>query len=154
MFLYRFVRRRRRPQILVHSITIEQHLGFLLFLARLLALTYRLPDSMLVDFRRDLDLQFWRSYMEFAISRPKMVRMPRNGKQIYWLNPRPQMWPSDLTLAMTVTFEFSRSNVTLIFDHTYGLLSQNGRADWHWTKGVEVGHSWPWLWPFGDQGQV
>ena len=21
-------------------------------------------------------------------------------------------------------------------------------------KGVEVGHSWPWLWPFGDQGQV
>ena len=31
---------------------------------------------------------------------------------------------------------------------------QNGRADWHWTKGVGVGHSWPWPWPFGDQGQV
>ena len=46
-FLYRFVRRRRRrrqPQILVHSITFEQLFGFLLFLARLLALTYRLPD--------------------------------------------------------------------------------------------------------------
>ena len=33
-------------------------------------------------------------------------------------------------------------------------LSQNGRADWHCSKGVAVGHSWPWPWPFGDQGQV
>ena len=47
MFLYRFVRRRRRrrrPQILVHAITFEQLFGFLPFLARLLALTYRLTD--------------------------------------------------------------------------------------------------------------
>ena len=56
MFVYRFVRRRRRrrrcrrrrrrrrPQILVHAITFEQLLGFLSFLARLLALTYRLTD--------------------------------------------------------------------------------------------------------------
>ena len=46
MFLYRFVRRRprRRPQILVHAITFEQHFGFLSFLARFLALTYRLTD--------------------------------------------------------------------------------------------------------------
>ena len=49
MFLYRFVRRRRRrrrrrPQILVHVITFEQLFGFLSFLARLLALTYRLTD--------------------------------------------------------------------------------------------------------------
>ena len=43
MFLYRFVRR-RRPQILVHAITFEQLLGFLSFLAQLLALTCRLPD--------------------------------------------------------------------------------------------------------------
>ena len=27
-------------------------------------------------------------------------------------------------------------------------------ADWHCTKGVAVGHSWPCSWPFGDQGQV
>ena len=53
MFLYRFVRRsRRRPQILVHSITFEQRFGLLLFLARLFALTYSLFDLMLVDFRR------------------------------------------------------------------------------------------------------
>ena len=45
MFLYRFVRRRRRscrrcrrPQILVHAITFEQLFGFLSFLAWLLAL--------------------------------------------------------------------------------------------------------------------
>ena len=45
MFLYRLVRHRRcRPQILVHAITFEQLFGFLSFLARLLALTCRLPD--------------------------------------------------------------------------------------------------------------
>ena len=86
MFLYRFVRRRRRrrrrrSQILVHAITFEQLLGFLSFLAQLLALTCRLPDYIFVDFRRDLDLDFSRSNMEFAISQPKMVRLPRNEKQ-------------------------------------------------------------------------
>ena len=48
MFLYRFVRRRRRlrrrPPILVHAITFEQLFGFLSFLAQLLALTCILPD--------------------------------------------------------------------------------------------------------------
>ena len=44
LFLYRFVRRRRRwPQVLVNAITFEQLFGFLLFLALLLALTYKLP---------------------------------------------------------------------------------------------------------------
>ena len=73
-------------------------------------------------------------------------------------------WPMGLTLTITLTFEFCRSNMTLTFDHTHDLdhgsswsnfeiaLSQNGRADWHFTKGMAVGHSWPW--PFGDQGQV
>ena len=117
MFLYRFVRRRRhrhrhrrsrrrRPQILVHAITFEQLFGFLSFLAQLLALTCRLPDYILVDFRRDLDLDFSRSNMEFAISQPKLVRLPRNEKQTYWLNSRAQMWPSGLTLAMTLTLNF------------------------------------------------
>ena len=116
MFLYRFVRRRRsrrrrrrrrrRPQILVHAITFEQLLGFLSFLAQLLALTCRLPDYILVDFRCDLDLDFSRSIMEFAISQPKLVRLPRNEKQTYRLNSRAQMWPSGLTLAMTLTLNF------------------------------------------------
>ena len=205
--------------------------------------------------------EFSRSNMEFAISQPKIVRLPQNKKQTYQLNSRPQMWPSALTLAMTLTLtfqgqicnllhlspkwsachetkskhidwtlglkwphqikfdlghefdlEFSRSNMEFAFistkkgqittkqkanisnelqasnvtngfdlgndldlwifkvkydlDHTHGddqgfswstfeiAVSQNGRADWHWTKGVGVGHSWPWPQPFGDQAQV
>ena len=206
-------------------------------------------------------MEFSRSNVEFAIPQSKMVRLRQNEKQAYWLNSRPQMWPSALTLTMTLTlifrgqicnllylspewsdyhetkskhvgwtlspkcdhpvwpwpwawpwifkvkygicyistkkgqittkrkanisnelqvsnvtngfdlamtliFEYSRPNVTLTFDHTHGVdqgfswsnfeiaVSKNGRAEWHWTKGVGVGHSWPWLRPFGDQGQV
>ena len=110
MFLYRFVRRRRRrrrrPQILVHAITFEELFGFLSFLAQLFALTCRLPDYILVDFRRDLDLDFSRSNMEFAISQPKMVPLPRNEKQTYRLNSGAQMGPAGLTLAMTLTLNF------------------------------------------------
>ena len=118
------------------------------------------------DLGHDLDLEFWRSNIEFAISQPKMVRFPRNEKQTYLLNVRPQMWPMGLTLTITLNFEFWRSNVTLTFDHTHDYdhgfswsnfemaVSQNGRGDWHCTKGVAVGHSWPWPWSFGDQGQV
>ena len=110
----------------------------------------------------------FRSNMEFPLSQPKVVRLPRNEKQTYWLNSRPQMWPMGLNLTITLTFEFWRSNVTLTFDHTHDLdhgfswsnfeiaVSQNGRTYCHCTKGVAVGHSWPWPWPwpFGDQGQV
>ena len=106
MFLYRFVRRRRRPQILVHAIIFEQLFGFLSFLAQLLALAYRSTDYILVDFRRDLDLEFSRSNIELAISQPKMVRLPRNKKQTRRLNSKLQMWPLGLTLAMTLTLNF------------------------------------------------
>ena len=64
------------------------------------------------DLGHDLDLEFSRSNMELAISQPKVVRLLRNKKQTYRLNPRPQMWPMGLTLVMTLTFEFSRLNVT------------------------------------------
>ena len=92
----------------------------------------------------------------------QMVRLPRNEKQIYRLNSGPQIWLMGLTLTITLTFEFWRSNVTFTFNHTHGfswsnfdiVVSQNERADWHCTKGVAVGQSWPWPWPFGDQGQV
>ena len=97
MFLCRFIRRHRRLQILVHSITFEQRFGFLLFLARLLALTYRLPASMLVDFRSDLDLELSRSNMEFAISRPKWSDCHgTKNKYINWtrcLKCDHQIWP-------------------------------------------------------------
>ena len=147
MFLYRFIRNRRRrrhrPQPLVRAITFEQLFGFLSFLARLLALICRLPDYILVDFRRDLDLDFSRSNMEFAISQPKMVRMPRNEKQTYWLNSRAQMWPSGLTLAMTLTLNFQGQ----IWNFLY--LSQKW-SDCHGTKSKHI--DWtprPQMWPSG-----
>ena len=58
------------------------------------------------DLGHDLDLEFSRSNIEFAISQPKMVRLPRNEKQTYWLNSGAQMWPAGLTLAMTLTLNF------------------------------------------------
>ena len=207
------------------------------------------------DLGQDLDLEFSRSNREFAISQPKLVRLPRNEKQTYRLNSRAQMWPSGLTLAMTLTLNFQGQIQNLLYlsqkwsdchetkskhiDWTLGLkcdhrvwpwpwpwpwifkvkyricyisakngqiaskrkanisielqalnvtngfeldhnldlwilkvkcdldldhgfswsnfeivIYQNGRADWHCTNEVAVGHSWPWSWPFGDQGQV
>ena len=66
-----------------------------------------------VTIRFDLGHDLARSNMEFAISQPKVVRLPGNEKQTYRLNSRPQMWPMGLTLAMTLIFEFSRSDVTI-----------------------------------------
>ena len=43
------------------------------------------------DFGHDIDLAFSRSNVEFAISLSKMVRLPRNEKQTYRLNPKTQM---------------------------------------------------------------
>ena len=58
------------------------------------------------DLGHDLDLDFSRSNMEFAISQPKMVWLPRNEKQTYQLDSRAQMWQSGLTFAMTLTLHF------------------------------------------------
>ena len=58
------------------------------------------------DLGHDLDLEFSRSNIEFAISQPKMVRFPWNEKQTYRLNSGAQMWPAGLTLAMTLTLNF------------------------------------------------
>ena len=58
------------------------------------------------DLGHDLDLDFSRSNMEFAISQPKMVWLPRNEKQTYRLDSRAQMWPLGLTFAMTLTLNF------------------------------------------------
>ena len=150
MFLYWFVRCCRRPQLLVQAITFEQPFGFLSFLVRLFSLTCRLPDSILVDFHRDLDLDFSRSNMEFAISQPKMVRLPRNKKQTYQLHSRAQMWPLGLTLAMTLTLNFQGQ----IWNFLY--LSQkwsdcHGKKSKHidWTPRPQMWPSvWPWPWPW------
>ena len=155
MFLYRFVRRRRRrrrPQILVHAITFEQLFGFLSFLAWLLALTYRLTDYILVDFRRDLDLEFSRSNSEFATSQPIMVRLPRNEKQTHRLNSRLQMWPSGLTLVMTLTLNFQgQISNWLYLSQKWSDCHETKSKHIDWSQDLKCDHQvwpWPWLWPW------
>ena len=73
------------------------------------------------------DLEFSRSNMEFTISWPKMVWLPRNKKQTYRLNSKPQMWPSDLTLAVTLTWPW-------IFKVKYGIHYILAKNVWIATK--------------------
>ena len=72
------------------------------------------------------DLPCSRSNMEFAIFQPKMVRLLGNEKQSYRLNSRAQMWPSGLSLAMTLTLNFQGQIWNLLY------LSQKW-SDCHWT---------------------
>ena len=79
-----------------------------------------------------------------------MVRLPRNEKQTHQLNSRPQMWPSVLTLAMTLTLNFQGQMWNLLY------LSQKW-SDCHKTKSKHIDWSqdlkcyhwvWPWTWPW------
>ena len=101
------------------------------------------------DLGHDLDLQFLWSNIELAISQPKLVRLPRNEKQTYQLILRPQMWPSGLTLAMTLTLNFQGQ----IWKQLY--LCQK-LSDCHetkskhidWTLDLKFDHQiLPWPWP-------
>ena len=65
---------------------------------------YGSNETIGFDLDHDLDLNFSRWNIEFAISQPKMVRLPRNEKQTYRLNSRAQMWPSGLTLTFKVKY--------------------------------------------------
>ena len=83
--------------------------------------------------------------MEFAIPQPKTVWLPQNKKQTYRLNSRPQMWPLDLTLAMTLTLNFQGQIWNLLY------LSQKW-SNCHKTKSKYI--SWTlclkchWIWPW------
>ena len=93
------------------------------------------------DLDYDLHLAFSRSNIEFSISQPKVVWLPQNKKQTYQLNSRPQMWPMGFNLAMTLTFELSRSNVNLtiwwlrsgirIYQIVFGVTSDVGVPSTH-----------------------
>ena len=78
----------------------------------------------------------------------KNVWLPWNKKQTYRLISRPQMWPSSLSLAMTLTSNFQGQ----IWNWLY--LCQK-LSDCHetkhinWTLGIKCDHQiWPWLWPW------
>ena len=86
--------------------------------------------------------------MWFAISQPKMVRLLRNKKQTNRLNPRPEMWPSGLTLAITLTLNFQVQTWNLLYlsqkwsDH---LETKSKHIDW--PQGLKCEH-WVWRWPW------
>ena len=95
------------------------------------------------DLGHDLDPEFSRSNMELAISLPKMVRLPQNEKQTHRLNSWPQMWPSDLTLAVTLTLNFQGEIWIFIY------LNKNW-PDCHETKSKHIDlNSRPQIWPLG-----
>ena len=93
------------------------------------------------DLGLDLDLEFSRSNTELAISQPKMVRLPRNEKRTHRLNSRPQMWPLDLTLALTLNFQ----------GQIWNLLYLNQKwSDCHKTKSKHIDlNSRPQIWQMG-----
>ena len=97
-----------------------------------------------LDFGHELDLEFLRSNMELAISLPKMVWLPRNEKQTYRLNSRPQMWPSDLTLAMTLTLNFQGQIWNLLYpNQKWSDCYETKSKHINWTLGLKW---WPgWL---------
>ena len=88
-----------------------------------------------------LDLQFSRSNMKFAMSQPIMVQLPRNTKQTYQLNSSPYMWPSDLTLAMTLTLNFPGQIWNLLY-----LSKKIVELPWNEKQTYWVNSS-PYMWP-------
>ena len=149
MFLYRFVRRRRRSRrrrrLLSARLLLNNFLDFFHFWYNCWPLPIDYLISFLGDFRRDLDLQSSRSNMEFAISQPKMVRLPRNKKQTYRLNSGPQMWPSSLTLAMTLTLNFQGQTWNLLYlREKWSDCHETKNKHIDWTQGLKCDHQvWP-----------
>ena len=58
-----------------------------------------------LDIGHDLDLEFSRPNMGFAIPRSQKVQVTWNEKQTYRLNSRSQLWPSGFTLTMTLKWK-------------------------------------------------
>ena len=79
------------------------------------SLAYILTDKILVNFGRDLNVEFKRSNIEFVISQPKVVRLLQNEKQTYRLSSMRQMWPPGLTLATTLTLTFQGQILNLLY---------------------------------------
>ena len=135
---------------LVHAITSEQLFRFLSFLVGLMDLTYRLPDKISVNFCRDLTLNFQGQIWNFAVSRPKMVRLPRNkSKHIDWtlslkrdhrIWPWPWPWPCIFKVKYGIHY-ISAKNGPIAIKQTKKHID--------WTLSLKCDHwIWPWPWPW------
>ena len=100
------------------------------------------------DLHHDLDLEFSRSNMEFAISQSKMVWLQRNKKHPYQLMP--QMWPSDLTFTMTLTLSFQGKIWNLLYlSQKWCNCNETKSKHINWTLGLKCDHRvWHWPWPW------
>ena len=96
----------------------------------------------------DLDLAFSMSNMEFPLSRPKNDPIPTKQKASI-STEHSQMWPLDLTFAVTLTLNFQGK----IWNSLY---PGQKWSDCHETKSkyidctlsLKCDHRiWPWLWP-------
>ena len=141
MFLYRFVRRRRRrrSQILVRTITFRFHIIY----GNQFIFSWDIANSI-------FDLEFSRSNIEFAISQQKMVWLPRNEKQTYRLKSGAQMWPSGLTLAMTLTINFQGQIWNFLYlSPKWSDCHETKSKHIDWTLRLKCDHRvWPWPWPW------
>ena len=106
-----------------------------------------LPDYILVDFRWDVGLEFSRSNIEFAISWPKWSNCHETKrKHIDW-TLKPQIWPSDLTLVMILTFNFEGQIWNSLSQPKMVRLPQNKSKHIDWTPSFKSDHQiWHWLW--------
>ena len=88
--------------------------------------------------------------MEFAISQSKIVRSPRNEKQTYQLISRHHLWPSGLTLAMTLTLNFQGQIWNLLYlCQKWSDCHETKSKHIDWTLGLKCDHQiWPWPWPW------
>ena len=95
------------------------------------------------DLGHDLDLEFSRSNIEFAISQPKMVRLPRNKKQTYRLNSKASNVTIRFDLGHDLDLEFSRSNTEFpIYQPKMVRLPRNEKQTYRL-------NSRPLMWPMG-----
>ena len=76
-----------------------------------------------------------------------MFRFPRNKKQTYLLNSMPQMWPSNLNLAMTLAMNFQGQiwNMLYLIQRLFHChIMKNTYIEW--TEGLNYNQVWPWPW--------
>ena len=79
-----------------------------------------------------------------------MVQLPRNEKQTYQLISRPQMWPSCLTYAMTLTLNFQGQIWNWLYLCQKWFDCHETKSEHiDWTLGLKYDHQiWPWPWPW------
>ena len=87
-----------------------------------------------------------------------MVQLPRSKKKTYRFNSGPQMWPSSLTLAMTVTLNFQGQTWNWLYlSPKWSDCHEMKRKHIDWILGHNCDHQvWPWQWPWSlnFQGQM